>query len=234
MISVIIPFHDDYDTLTDTLASVYWQTYRDFEIIVIDDGSKDPLEEVFYRFCGNYDPMPNVTLLTQKNSGVASARNNGISNAKGEFILPLDSDDILVPTCLERMVSKLGQADIIYCNYLLFGTEHFIVNVGKYEKDKLKRGNQIVNSSLFRKSVWEDIKKKNGTGYDEDIPTWEDWLFWLEADLLGKKFAFLPEWLFMYRKGAGRRDQFSLSNRAELRKYIDDKTRRIHKQTIEV
>lgn len=217
MISVIIPYHNSQDTIKDTLASLNWQTYKDFEVILVDDGSESGLT---YDDIGEHGFREQIIRLP-KNKGAGAARNAGIQIAKGDLIFPLDADDILIPTALERLKSKVGQ--VVYCNYVLFGNEHYIINSGEFESQRLKAGNFIINSSLFPRSLWEQVKNKNGTGYDEEIPAWEDWLFWLEAEKLGATFTHLPEWLIMVRKRTNGRDVYSLSQRDELRKYIEAK-----------
>jgi glycosyltransferase involved in cell wall biosynthesis len=215
MISVIMPFYKAGGYLNDALCSLEWQTFRDFEVILVDDGS---------------DEQPIVgkrnfvySILTEQHHGPAYARNSGIKVASGDLIFPFDCDDILIPTCLERLVSKLGQSDVVYCNYILFGTQHWLINSGEFEPNRLSSGNFIINSSLYKKRVWDNVRTKNGTGYDEQIPAWEDWLFWREALTTGARFAYQPEFLQLIRKTGNGRDSMAMQQRQQLLDYASKK-----------
>ena len=215
MISVVIPFYNSNQYLNDALRSVEWQSYRDFEVIIVDDGS-DERPIVGSR---NFT----YSVLTEQHKGPSHARNSGIQVANGDLIFCLDCDDILIPTCLERLVSKLGQHDVVYCNYVLFGTQHWLINAGDFDSERLKNGNFIINSSLYRKTVWDKVKAKNGTGYDEQIPAWEDWLFWREALASGATFAYQPEFLQLIRKTGNGRDSMAMQQRQQLLDFANRK-----------
>jgi len=117
LVSVIIPFYNREKLLERAIKSVLAQTYTNWEIILIDDGSKDNSVLVVRKFIEN---MPErIFLVQQANAGEGSARNAGIRNAKGEFIGLLDSDDAWHPNFLERMIhgfSYSAEVDWIYCN----------------------------------------------------------------------------------------------------------------------
>jgi glycosyltransferase involved in cell wall biosynthesis len=104
LVSVIIPAFNAEDTINSTLRSVRAQTYRELEILVIDDGSSDntaALVDAHIRL------DPRIRLLRQENAGVAAARNLGIAQAKGEFVAPIDADDLWRPTKIEEELALL-------------------------------------------------------------------------------------------------------------------------------
>ncbi|ACK72613.1 glycosyl transferase family 2 [Gloeothece citriformis PCC 7424] len=101
LVSVIIPAYNAEKFIERTLRSVLSQTYQNIEVLVIDDGSQDKTAEIVQTIA-NQDQR--VILLRQANSGVAAARNLGIQNAKGEFIAPIDADDIWYPENIEKQV----------------------------------------------------------------------------------------------------------------------------------
>ena len=108
--SVIIPVYNKADTIRTSLESVKSQTFQDFEIIVVNDGSNDNLQQVLASF-------DNLVVINQENSGVSAARNTGINNAKGEFLCFLDADDIYFPNHLEvlnELIIKYSDCDF-YC-----------------------------------------------------------------------------------------------------------------------
>jgi glycosyltransferase involved in cell wall biosynthesis len=107
-VSVVIPAYKAEATIAETLLSARSQTYSDLEIIVVDDGSSD-------RTCGLVEEQaaddPRVRLMRQANSGVAAARNAGAAEASGEFLAPLDADDIWYPSKIERQVEQFAGGD---------------------------------------------------------------------------------------------------------------------------
>src|SRR4051812_26873537 len=96
LVSVIIPTYNRANVVSEAVESVLNQTYSKVELIVVDDGSTDDTLEKLRRF-GN-----TITVITQENAGPSAARNAGIANARGDLIAFLDSDDLWLPTNLER------------------------------------------------------------------------------------------------------------------------------------
>lgn len=101
LVSVIIPAYNAESFIEETLKSVLAQTYPAIEVLVIDDGSQDRTPEIV---AGMAERDPRVVLVKQSNAGVAAARNLGIDQSKGEFIAPIDADDIWYPENLEKQV----------------------------------------------------------------------------------------------------------------------------------
>lgn len=123
--SVIIPLYNKASYIEKALKSVLAQTYTDYEIIIVDDGSTDNGLEVVQQFNGSTIQQFNV--ITQQNSGVSIARNNGVKTAIGEYVAFLDADDWWSPTYLEEMkmlIEKYPQAGI-------YGSSYFKVKKGK-------------------------------------------------------------------------------------------------------
>ena len=113
LISVIIPVYNSAKCLPDCLNSVLGQTLKDLEIICINDGSTDNSLEILRKYARR---DRRIKIINQKNMGVVSARNNGVAAAHGEYIYPLDSDDIIVPTALEKMYGAMVAG--LGCKYL--------------------------------------------------------------------------------------------------------------------
>ena len=110
---MIIPAFNSAATLGDTLASAAAQSHRALEIIVIDDGSTDATARIAADFCARH---PRARLISQTNQGVAAARNRGIAEAKGEFVAPLDADDLWHKDKIARQVAAAGPDDgFVYC-----------------------------------------------------------------------------------------------------------------------
>lgn len=103
LVSVIIPCYNSHETIVECVNSVLCQTYKNFEIIIIDDGSTDNTLDVLYEHFDSYSQFT-IKILTQTNRGPSSARNNGIRAANGQYIAFLDADDIWLPKKLEKQI----------------------------------------------------------------------------------------------------------------------------------
>jgi len=101
-VSVVIPAYNAMTYLSETVESVFQQTFTDFEVLIINDGSLDGIEEWVAQLTD-----PRVKLISQPNQGVSVARNTGIAQARGEYIAFLDADDLWKPTKLEKQVHRL-------------------------------------------------------------------------------------------------------------------------------
>lgn len=198
LVSVIIPCYNLGQYLEEAVDSVLKQTFQNFEIIIVDDGSTDEgTRELLAQF-----QRPKTQLFTKKNEGVAIARNFGISKAQGKYILPLDADDMLASDYLEKTVSVLqgsNEVDFVTTWAKIFGNEDgiwkTIVPKNEYE---ILLDNTIATATLYKKSCWERVggydKKINKIGYYED---WDLWISFIEAGCIG---ATIEEPLFHYRK----------------------------------
>jgi glycosyltransferase involved in cell wall biosynthesis len=181
-VSVIIPSYNRADLLLEALESVFRQTWKNFEVIVIDDGSTDDtatrIEPWLSRIC----------FLSQPNRGVAAARNHGIRYARGELICFLDSDDLWMPTKLEEQISFSEQN----AQYALIATElegfdnsgqiSTGVKAGMYHirdgfvLEHLLFSNWIQTSTVMVRR--QDVLRVGG--FDEDVGQFgEDWLLWM-------------------------------------------------------
>ena len=118
-ISIVIPVYQAEQTLRSTLESVLAQSYRDYEVIIVDDGSTDGSSEIYESY---KEQFHSCQIVRQKNSGASAARNNGIRQAVGKYIVFLDSDDLLEPTALECMIKEAEEnhADLVIGNYVIF------------------------------------------------------------------------------------------------------------------
>jgi glycosyltransferase involved in cell wall biosynthesis len=138
LVSVIIPTYNRAHYVTETIQSVLDQSYQDFEIIVVDDGSTDNTREVIASF-----KEPRLKYLFQENQGVCAARNNGINASEGEYIKFLDSDDVLLKNALEKQVQVLdGHPDVGLSHgraYPMDERGHVFV-VHKYKHKNIKTG----------------------------------------------------------------------------------------------
>ncbi|MCK5662526.1 MAG: glycosyltransferase family 2 protein, partial [Thiotrichaceae bacterium] len=159
-VSVIIPCFNQGRYVLETLTSVLNQTYPNIEVIIINDGSDDKdTTSILSRV-----DLGNVQVIHTTNQGLAAARNNGIQEACGDFILPLDADDLIAPGYVKQAVDvfkKNKDVGIVYCRARLFGTVTTKWLLPPYSLKEMLLDNVIFCSALFRKSDWEAVG-----GYD--------------------------------------------------------------------
>ena len=193
-ISVIIPCYNDGKYIEEAISSVRNQTYQNWEIIVIDDGSTDEKTiEVLSKL-----NREGITVLNGGHHGPAAARNLGISQAKGKYILPLDADDKIAPTYLEKAVKimeNMPEVGVVYCYAELFGKASGRWELANYSFSKMLFDNVVFVTSLFYREDWERIG-----GFSLALEHGlEDYDFWLSMLELGRQIYQIPEVLFFYR-----------------------------------
>lgn len=200
-VSVVIPCYNHGIYLDEAVDSVLAQSFSDFEIVIVNDGSTDPYTIDLLKGYGR----PKTRVLHTENAGVSSARNSGIAAARGEYILPLDADDRIAPNYLEKGVAVLDarpEVGIVYCDEQMFGERDDFWIMPQYDPVALLFDNQIFPSAFFRKSDWEKVG-----GYSTRfIYGWEDWDFWISMSTLKKEVTKIPELLYYYRIRSESRD----------------------------
>jgi len=197
LVSIIIPTYNCARYIIQAIESCIRQTYKNIEIIVIDDGSTDNTREIINKYIVNN----NIIYIYQKNQERSIARNEGIKSSKGEFIQFLDADDLLVETKILKDVEYLEknkQYFGVYCSTIYFKNDNVndiitasLIKCGKNTYKKLIKGNFIpINSMLTRRS---------NVFFDKDLKTMEDWDYWLNIILHGKMIGYIKESLCYVR-----------------------------------
>lgn len=196
LISIIIPCYNDEEFIFQSVTSALKQTYSNFEVIVVDDGSNNETKRILKTL------QPHVSrIITQENKGQSAARNTGISIAKGEFIFVLDSDDFVEPTFCAKAVKILStnsEVKIVSCfSNLIYEDKHvelYKPRGGTIENFLFK--NSVLGTSMFRKDDWSQVG-----GYDETMRQgWEDWEFFIRLLKNGGEAVVIDEPLYNYRK----------------------------------
>ena len=183
MISIIVPIYNSEKYLRKTLDSLYNQSYKDFEVILVNDGSIDKSLQI----CEEYQlKNKNTKLITLQNSGVSNARNEGLKNAKGEYICFWDSDDIIDNNYLEEMIKLINDSDIGICSYEVIKNKnneskiiHSMNNKSVKEVFVSLILNELLNP-LWNKIYKKEIIKKYNIKFDKNINWGEDLLFNIE------------------------------------------------------
>ncbi|TDE53943.1 glycosyltransferase family 2 protein [Flavobacterium sp. GT3P67] len=194
-ISIIVPCYNQAQYLGEALQSVLGQTCTNWECTIVNDGSSDNTEEIAKIWMAK---DCRFRYLFQENSGLCSARNLGISHATGEFVLPLDADDIIAKDYVDLALQSFEKDDclkVVYCKAEKFGDEFGIWQLASFSLYNLSRNNLIFCSAFFRKKDWELVG-----GYDTNmVYGWEDWEFWIAILKNGGNVKCLDEVGFYYR-----------------------------------
>ena len=204
LVSVIIPTYNCGKYIKDAIESVFSQTYKNFEIIVIDDGSTDDTENNINGY------VDRITYFKQPHRGAASARNEGLKRAKGDFIAFLDADDVWEKEKLEKQIryfeehpevgmvyTDLYRIDMRTNRMLHRWSEVFPVKEGFLFKDLIERNFIQTSTTLIKKEVIECIGF-----FDETFKAYEDIDYWVR---IAEKFkiGYIPEPLVKYRMFSG-------------------------------
>jgi glycosyltransferase involved in cell wall biosynthesis len=210
-VSVCIPTYNREYLLKETLESVFAQTYKDFEVVIVDDGSTDGTKQMLEK--NNF----NVRYHWQKNAGDAAARNKLIELAEGKYISFLDSDDLLFPDALEKMMlamPKNSESTVVYGPYVAINEKSEILY---RRKKKLYSGritrqlfeNILIHScgSLFPKKILIEQG-----GFNTALPVCSDYDLWLRLSLT-YDFINVDEFVFKRRRHSGNISNICFSGR---------------------
>lgn len=226
LISVLMPVYNGEKYLEETVSSILNQSYKEFELIIINDGSSDNTKIICDNLVKNYS---RIKVIHKDNTGVSNTRNIALDNAKGEYITFVDSDDLIHKDYLKKLINEefKNNSDLIVCGFV----ERKISN-----RNEIKDSNKIykpydfveinkmqdsildfVNSGLLN-PLWNKLYKKhiiieNNIRFKEDVKTGEDFIFNLQYISFIKNISFIDEALYYYI----RRNNNSITYQ-----YIDD------------
>lgn len=190
LISIIIPVYNGEKTLNKTLESIAAQTYKNIEVIIVNDGSTDNTEKFFERFVTKNNLNNTYLFINQKNQGAPSARNHGARKAQGDFLFFCDADAILKKDALEKMLQALSdnkQASYAYSSFY-WGKKLF--KLWPFDAERLKKMPYIHTMALIRREKFPE------NGWDESIKKLQDWDLWLTMLEQGNVGYFVDEVLF--------------------------------------
>ena len=195
-VTVVIPCYNQGEYIDECLDSVFNQTYHNIEIIIVNDGSTDDFTNLKLSSIKNNNSF--IKVFNQKNSGLSAARNTGIKNSTGKYIMPLDADDMIHPEYIEKaveVIDKNSGIGIVYSDVKRFGEVSITEIKPEFNKDLLLIKSYIRSSALFKKTDWEKVG-----GYNSNMKYgMEEWDFWLSIVELGKKAHKLKGVYFFYR-----------------------------------
>jgi glycosyltransferase involved in cell wall biosynthesis len=193
-VSIIIPCFNQGHFLFEAIESIKKLQGYPFEVIIVNDGSTDLYTNEYTAQLKN----EGFIVIFQENQGLSAARNTGIALAKGKYILPLDSDNILKDPYLTRAVEVMDSNEdisVVYSDTVFFGDESGFRKVGPFNLQRLMLYNYIDACALVRKTTLDKVG-----GYDIKIRHgMEDWEMWLRISFAGFKFHYLEEIGYQYR-----------------------------------
>lgn len=199
-ISIIIPVYNHAHTLKRCFDSIFKQTYRPLEVVVVNDGSTDNFSSAMKVIMKNRLAQTlEINISRQENQGAPAARNAGFRQSRGEYIIFWDADTVAEPAMLEKMADILNKnesASYVYSGFK-FGWKKFAGQ--KFDASQLKRFNYIDTTSLLRRDDF--------LPFDESLKKFQDWDLWLSLLKSGKTGIWLPE--ILYKKIIGRRKGIS-------------------------
>lgn len=224
-VSIIVPCYNQGQYLAEALDSVLSSTFQDWECIIVNDGSTDNSADVATTFV---ERDSRFKLLHQHNSGPSAARNRGVHESSGEFILFLDGDDKIEPEYIGSGISflqKHADCTLFYCKARTFGSEEKINNWNYTTYRNLLRYNSIHCCSIIRRKDFDRIG-----GFDENMRGYEDWEMFIRL-LYHNDFVCQSEKiLFNYRihRHEGSVNLQAIRRSKEIMEYIYNKNRAIY------
>lgn len=198
-VSIIIPCYNQGHFISETIESVLNQNYKNWELIVVNDGSSDNTSEIINQF-KKKNPEKHISLIEQTNQGLSAARNKGIKLSRGNYFIPIDSDDKLHEDFIVKTLKVIKSntaLGFVYSNIQHFGDRNDVWILPEFNKEKLIYEDNIVCvCSLVNKKAWFVAG-----GYDQNMKEgYEDWNFWISIVKNGWIGYRINEFLFYYRK----------------------------------
>jgi glycosyltransferase involved in cell wall biosynthesis len=206
LVSFIIPYFNSGETVQETIDSIFNQSYSNFDIWIINDGSIDQFSiDKLKDLEGN----EKIHILQQANAGPSIAKNHGVSASKGEILCFLDADNLVLENYLSeaiRAFELIKDIDVVYSDYMNFGDIdgiHLSMNIDYFN---ILIGNPIDNCVVIKRESFLSVN-----GFDEYLSRLglEDWELWLNLLKNGRKFHYLNKVHFKYRVLKTSRTQMS-------------------------
>jgi len=206
LVSVILPIYQVEDYLFESINSVVKQSFKSFEVILVNDGTKDASVKIALDILKKREI--NYTLINQENKGVASARNIGIKNCKGDWVICIDPDDVVDSNILKRMYNFAisNNLDVVCCNHQTVGIGNINKKALIVGQDQLIEQCHILNQFLKRERkiispgmlIKVSFIEKNNLYYNENIGFSEDQHFIWRVLLTADRIGFLNDRLYNY------------------------------------
>jgi len=230
-ISIILTCYNYGEFIFECLSSIKNQSFTNWECIVVDDGSTDNSKQQVECFLSD----GRIRYIYQENAGVSSARNNGLNQSNGTFVICIDADDTISPLFLEKLLVTIKSDEsvfLVYPEVVLFGERRGIWNLPNYTYSNLLRHNMLVVSALYKKVDFE-----TSGGYDTNMEKGsEDWEYWIRLLNVESKVVKVKEAILNYRIKSTSKNGLLLADsdtRNATYRYITKKHALIYKEHFE-
>lgn len=208
-VSIVLPTYNDACFLPQAIRSILRQTWADYELIIVNDGSTDETATLLQP----YSVDPRIHIIHKQNEGLPRALNTGFEAATGQYLTWTSSDNILLPTMLERLVTALDSrpdVGLVYADWQVIddaGTVLGTVQTLDYDPHLLRRANYVNACFMYRRECQDRVGL-----YDPDYALMEDWEYWWR---IAQHFRFMrvPEVLYQYRQHAASLTATRVKNR---------------------
>lgn len=206
VVSVILPVYNAEEFLDDCITSILNQSYREFELIIVNDGSTDRSEEIIKQYLDS----ENIIYRQQANGGVSKARNQALSIASGEYVVFVDADDKLPNDSLSERIHHIKDSDLLIGSYSVIN-EHdeevrrmpcsykTVMNRNEVLKMLLSTSKIRYQGYLWNKLFKREIIRENNISFDKDVHYGEDRLFISQYLMYCKTIAVTSQSVYMYR-----------------------------------
>lgn len=197
-VSIIVPIYNEEKNLKKCIESLINQTYKNLEIILINDGSTDNSKKVIDSYKDK-----RIVAIHKKNTGIGDTRNTGINKSTGEYIMFVDSDDYIELNCVEILLKNLNEnkADLAISNYYLdTPSKTYEINLKNIKTTSIKEDEDLlckINLSPWIKLYKKDLLINNSNRFPINLK-YEDVPFVVEAIIKARKISFTPEYLYHY------------------------------------
>lgn len=203
LVSIITPCYNGAKYIGETIDSVISQTYLDWEMIIVDDGSKDNSAQIVREYA---EKDSRITLVQQENAGSAAARNNGIRRAEGQYIALLDADDLWHPDFLEKQIAFMKEKDAVcvFCSYRRIDENSKEIMRPTYAKPVVTKKDMKVMNYIGCLSGLYDTTRHGKIFLKESLKSIrDDYAYWYDIVALEDRAYGTPEILADYRVLSG-------------------------------
>lgn len=187
LVSIITPCYNGEKYIAQTIDSVIAQTYKEWEMIIVDDGSKDGSADLVRKYM---ESEPRIKFIQQANAGSAAARNNGIRNCEGQYIALLDADDLWEPEFLEEQIKfmKEKNATCVYCSYKCIDEDSNEILSPVICKEEITTKDMMITNYIGCLSGLYDSSKHGKVYLREELKSMrDDYAYWLDIVKLDDK-----------------------------------------------
>lgn len=209
-VSVVVTVFDYADVVVETLDSIVVSLDVGIEIVIVDDASTDDSVAVVRDWMEQHGDVPALLLTRAANQGLTRARNLAIDHARCDFVMMMDADNLVYPTCLRRLADVLQtdpSAAFAYATLEAFGAEPGLRSAQGWHVPWLCDANYIDAQAMIRRST---LQRLDGYRVDDTMYGWEDWDLWLRIASIGEYGVHVPQMLGRYRTQPG--SMVSLTN----------------------